>query len=81
MGIWSRVRFVEGLVAGCHDPGFVVRFMAKRRCVFEGAVCFTCENVSYVPAPFESACIQMVPTSFDPKSPVEDLKAFLLQLP
>ena len=77
---WSRVRFIEGILAGCHSPGFVLRFLAGHRTVFEVAVCFDCENVSYSPAPFESALIQMSTPKFDPKSGTEELKTFLTQL-
>jgi hypothetical protein len=78
---WGRVRFVEGVQAGCHSPGFVLRFLAGHRNIFEAAVCFECENISYRPSPFASAIIQIAPTAWDPKSGIDQLKTFLTQLP
>ena len=78
--VWGGVRLVEGYMAMCHDPGFVLRFLVGRRCVFEVAVCFDCENVSWQAAPFTASCRQMATTAFDKKSGMDALKTFLTQL-
>ena len=78
--VWGGVRLVEGYMAMCHDPGFILRFLAGQRCVFEVAVCFHCENVSWQSAPFVTSCRQMAPTALDKKSGMDDLKTFLTQL-
>ena len=78
--LWGALRFAEGYMAGCHEPGFVLRFLAGQRVVFETAVCFDCENVSWKSAPFTSTCRQMAPTAFDKNSGIDALKAFLTQL-
>ena len=78
--LWSGVRFIEGYLAGCHAPGFVLRFLVGERCIFEAAVCFECENVSWQPAPFSHALRQMTPDAIEKKSGIEPLKTFLTQL-
>jgi hypothetical protein len=67
-------------MAGCHEPGFVLRFPAGQRCVFETAVCFSCENVSWQSAPFTTCCRQMAPTSYDKNAGTDALTEFLVQL-
>jgi hypothetical protein len=67
-------------MAMCHEPGFVLRFMAGRQCVLEAAVCFDCENVSWQSAPFTTSCRQMAPTAYDKEASTDALKAFLTQI-
>ena len=74
------MRFATGYMAGCHEPGFVLRFLSGQHSVFEVAVCFLCENVSWQSAPFTTSCRQMAPTVFDKNSGTENLKSFLMQL-
>jgi hypothetical protein len=77
---WGRIRLTNGLVAGCHEPAFVVRFFAGRRKVFEMNVCFDCENISYKAAPFQWDTIQMITTKYDAKSGYDDFAAILTKL-
>ena len=79
-GLWGRVRFAEGYLAACHEPGFALRFFSGHRSIFEVAVCFECDNVSWQPLPFTTSCRQMYPTLIDPKSGTDALKTFLTQL-
>lgn len=44
---WGQVRFTDMYMAGCHEPGYVLRFVAGRQSILEVAVCFLCENVSW----------------------------------
>jgi len=78
--LWGRVRFAEGYLAACHEPGFALRFLSGHRSIFEVAVCFECDNVSWRALPFTTSCRQMYPTLIDPKSGTDALKAFLTQL-
>ena len=79
--VWGSVRLSSDYIAMCHEPGFVLRFLAGRRCVFEVAVCFLCENASWQSSPFTSSLRGMIPASFDKNSGTEALKTFLTQLP
>ena len=75
--LWGQVRFAEGYQAGCHEPGFVLHFLAGQRSIFEVAVCFECDNVSWQSAPFTTSCRQIYPKSIDKKSGADGLNAFL----
>ena len=78
---WGEIRFATLLMAGCHEPGFVLRFLTGHRCVLEVAVCFDCENVSWSSAPFTTSCRQMLPPALGGNSGIEGLKTYLTQLP
>jgi len=79
--LWRNLRFIDSIHAGCHAPDKVLRFLVGSRCVFEVAVCFHCENISYEAAPFTAACISMATAQFDPKEGMGHLKGYLEKLP
>ncbi len=79
--VWGSVRLSSDYRALCHEPGFVLRFLAGQRCLFEVAVCLMCENASWQSSPFTASVRGMIPTSFDKNSGTDALKKFLTQLP
>jgi hypothetical protein len=78
---WNAVHFVQYYEVLCHNPGYVLRFLAGQRTIFEASVCFDCENITYSPVPFESVLVQMAPGKLAPNPGVDDLKKFLTMLP
>jgi Tfp pilus assembly major pilin PilA len=79
--IWGSIRLARDYIPMCHDPGFVLRFLAGQRCVFEVAVCLDCENASWWSSAVTPSIRGMIPESFDKNSHTEALKTFLTQLP
>jgi hypothetical protein len=81
--LWGNVRILgrDSYEAACHDPGFVLRFLDGRKCLFEVAVCFHCENISWQSVPGFTSCRQMAPSRFDAKPNMDALKTFLSGLP